>query len=68
MTKKELYQIIKVSLPPKKYIVDELLKIHGHEVLRLPPYHCQNSDSDSTEFETDTESDSVMSDLMDFSD
>ncbi|CAH2109036.1 unnamed protein product [Euphydryas editha] len=145
MTKKELYQIIKVSLPPKKYIVDELLKSHGHEVLRLPPYHCdlnpieyvwnlmkqrvadknvtqsetdilnltknaiksitpsdwkkeinhvdrlrqkywesdrlgeiyerellislgQNSDSDSTEFETDTESDSVMSDSMDFSD
>ncbi|CAH2102996.1 unnamed protein product [Euphydryas editha] len=145
MTKKELYQIIKVSLPSKKYIVDELLKSHGHEVLRLPPYHCdlnpmeyvwnlikkrvadkyvtqsekdiikltqnaiksitpsdwkkevngvdrlrrkywesdrlgeiyerellisvgQNSDSDYTELESDTESDSVMSDLMDFSD
>ncbi|XP_047027978.1 uncharacterized protein LOC124636069 [Helicoverpa zea] len=26
--------------PEKKYLVDELLREHGHEVLRLPPYNC----------------------------
>lgn len=25
----------------KTYYVDELLKQHGHIVLRLPPYHCE---------------------------
>ncbi|XP_045455122.1 uncharacterized protein LOC123664648 [Melitaea cinxia] len=40
MTKRELYHLIVVNKPPKTYIVDELLKQHGHEVLRLPPYHC----------------------------
>ncbi|XP_072933654.1 uncharacterized protein [Epargyreus clarus] len=40
MTKPELYQIIKVNKPAKKYVVDELLRSHGHEVVRLPPYHC----------------------------
>lgn len=27
--------------PAKKYAVDELIREAGHEVLRLPPYHCQ---------------------------
>ncbi|PZC74286.1 hypothetical protein B5X24_HaOG200819 [Helicoverpa armigera] len=40
MTKPELYQLIKANKPEKKYIVDELSKEHGHEVVRLPPYHC----------------------------
>lgn len=40
MTKRELYHLIVTNKPPKKYIVDELMKEHGHEVLRLPPYHC----------------------------
>ncbi|KAH9639663.1 hypothetical protein HF086_017657 [Spodoptera exigua] len=40
MTKPELYHLIVVNKPPKLYIVDELLREHGHEVLRLPPYHC----------------------------
>lgn len=40
MTKAELYNIISNNKPPKKYVVDELLREHGHEVLRLPPYHC----------------------------
>ena len=26
---------------PKIYAVDEILREYGHEVLRLPPYHCQ---------------------------
>lgn len=40
MTKPELYHKILINKPPKKYIVDELMREHGHEVLRLPPYHC----------------------------
>lgn len=40
MTKRELYHLIVINKPPKKYIVDQLIKEHGHEVLRLPPYHC----------------------------
>jgi len=24
----------------REYLVDELTKVHGHTVLRLPPYHC----------------------------
>lgn len=40
MTKRELYQIIPRSKPPKRYVADELMKAHGHEILRLPPYHC----------------------------
>ena len=41
-TKKQLWDLI---LPFRqtnyKYVIDELLKTHGHDVLRLPPYHCQ---------------------------
>lgn len=43
MTKRELYHLIVINKPPKKYIVDELLKQHGHEVLRLRPYHCDTN-------------------------
>ncbi|XP_048482148.1 uncharacterized protein LOC125489667 [Plutella xylostella] len=40
MTKPELYHIIRLNKPEKKYVVDDLLREHGHEVVRLPPYHC----------------------------
>lgn len=40
MTKRELYPIILRTKPPKKYVVDDLMREHGHEVVRLPPYHC----------------------------
>lgn len=40
MTKPELYHIIRINKPEKKNVVDELLREHGHEVVRLPPYHC----------------------------
>lgn len=41
MTKQELYYLIVIiNKPPKKYIVDELMREHGHEVLRQSPYHC----------------------------
>ena len=39
-TKPKLYEAIKLNKPPVKYVVDELLKDNDHEVLRLPPYHC----------------------------
>ena len=39
--KPELYEIIKSKKQPPVYKVDEFLKRKGHEVLRLPPYHCE---------------------------
>ncbi len=29
-----------MNAPVKKYRVDEMAKAAGHEVVRLPPYHC----------------------------
>lgn len=37
----ELLQIAKQNRKEEKYVVDEMLREHGHETLRLPPYHCQ---------------------------
>ena len=38
MRKPELFVMIKMNAPPaKKYHIDELLKAHGHSVLRLTP-------------------------------
>ncbi|XP_046556574.1 uncharacterized protein LOC124265791 [Haliotis rubra] len=39
-TKVILYKIILARKPPPVYQIDNLLKLHGHEVIRLPPYHC----------------------------
>ena len=39
--KPELYELIKSKKQPPVYKVDESLKRKGHEVLRLPPYHCE---------------------------
>lgn len=41
LTKPELYNIVQENKFrfPTKYKLDELLKEHGHCVLRLPPYH-----------------------------
>lgn len=39
--KPELYEIIKSKKQPPIYKVDKFLKITGHEILRLPPYHCE---------------------------
>lgn len=41
MSKKELLQLAKANKKQKKYVVDEYLREHGHEVLRLAPYHCE---------------------------
>lgn len=41
LKKPELYNIIKMYKPRNiKYRIDNLAKQHGHEILRLPPYHC----------------------------
>lgn len=40
MLKVELYEIIKLHKPSNiSYIIDRIFKEHGHDVLRLPPYH-----------------------------
>nr|XP_042912462.1 uncharacterized protein LOC122272631 [Parasteatoda tepidariorum] len=41
MRKVELFELITANAPTEKqYCIDELLKEQGHDVLRLPPYHC----------------------------
>lgn len=40
MFKRELLSLVKNKIHKKIYIVDEIIREHGHEVLRLPPYHC----------------------------
>lgn len=41
LMKTELYELIKIHKPlSPKYYIDELAKTYGHEILRLPPYHC----------------------------
>lgn len=39
--KEELIIKVKQSNPKKIYAVDQLALEYGHEVIRLPPYHCQ---------------------------
>ena len=39
--KHELYTVIKGTNVSPKYAVDEMAKAAGHEVVRLPPYHCE---------------------------
>jgi transposase len=42
-TKNQLWEVITPFRRnyQNQYIVDKILNDHGHEVLRLPPYHCQ---------------------------
>lgn len=39
-TREELLCLVDKHKPEPIYEVDQILKEHGHEVLRLPPYHC----------------------------
>ena len=39
--KRELYSLILASNPTAVYAVEEIAKSAGHEVVRLPPYHCK---------------------------
>lgn len=41
MLKTELLELARKFQRPKEYAVDLILRRNGHEVLRLPPYHCQ---------------------------
>ncbi|RZB39844.1 DDE 3 domain containing protein, partial [Asbolus verrucosus] len=41
-SKKQLWDLIKpFRTNRRRYLTDETLRENGHEVLRLPPYHCQ---------------------------
>lgn len=40
LTKVELLVLAKMHKKEKRYVIDELLRSHGHEIIRLPPYHC----------------------------
>ena len=39
MLRAQLLELARLNKPPSTYTIDELLRSHGHEVLRLPPYH-----------------------------
>jgi transposase len=39
--KHELLYTAQNNKQPKRYVIDELVNKYGHQVLRLPPYHCQ---------------------------
>ena len=42
LKKKDLYVLVKIHKPRfPKYKTDELARSYGHEILRLPPYHCE---------------------------
>ena len=40
MMKSELLEIVRFRKPTPTYKVDTIFKEKGHEVIRLPPYHC----------------------------
>ena len=39
--KRELLALIRAGNPKPKYVIDEMAKAAGHEVVHLPPYHCE---------------------------
>ena len=43
MTKKNLFEKISINRPPRdqQYSIDKVMRNAGHEVIRLPPYHCE---------------------------
>ena len=41
MKKTKLYEIIKLKKPEPVHKTDDFLRGKGHDVLRLPPYHCE---------------------------
>ena len=36
-----MLELIKGAHPEERYAIDEIAKTFGHEVVRLPPYHCE---------------------------
>ena len=43
MKKNELYEINKLKKPEPVHKTDEFLRGKGHDVLHLPPYHCESN-------------------------
>lgn len=41
LLKSELLRLAKIHAKPKIFVVDQIIESYGHQVLRLPPYHCQ---------------------------
>ena len=41
MKKADLLDLVKQNKPRPRYVIDDLASANGHEVLRLPPYHCE---------------------------
>lgn len=41
VTKPKLLQLTKSHTEKQRYVIDEIARANGHEVLRLPPYYCQ---------------------------
>lgn len=39
-TKKQLLEVLRTRTYDKEYVIDNEAIKHGHEVVRLPPYHC----------------------------
>ncbi|XP_046145252.1 uncharacterized protein LOC123988610 [Osmia bicornis bicornis] len=39
--KAQLLDLMRKYKRENNYVIDEYAKLHGHEVLRLPPYHCE---------------------------
>ncbi|KAJ8913988.1 hypothetical protein NQ315_008980 [Exocentrus adspersus] len=40
MLKVQLLSLVALNKPEPVYVADELAERYGHQVLRLPPYHC----------------------------
>lgn len=38
-TRKQLLEQVRIHKPAPTYAVDTIIRGHGHEVLRIPPYH-----------------------------
>ena len=39
LLKPQLLELARAHKPPPFYVIDQLISLNGHEVLRLPPYH-----------------------------
>ncbi|CAG9830457.1 unnamed protein product [Diabrotica balteata] len=37
----ELLRLANIHAKPKTFVADQIIESYGHQVLRLPPYHCQ---------------------------
>ncbi|XP_043264226.1 uncharacterized protein LOC122404355 [Colletes gigas] len=40
MRKFQLFDLVEKSKPQKSFKIDQIMRLHGHNILRLPPYNC----------------------------